>query len=285
MKPFAELNYFGFTLLERSQLDRYNRAEQFLIIRAYSGEGWLEVDAEQYEVQHHKIYLLSPGTIHKLLSGKNRLKGFMLHFSIDFIRFGENEFDIDLFNLFTQLDKEPSIALSLQQDESLEKVLHLIREETAAATLNLIIIKSLLHVLLAKLMSYKQSPLLAPSLNKQRVLTFFNLLRMHFIEERNASFYADYLNISTKRLNQILQELTGKTALQLLHWMLVLEAKRFLILGKYSIKQIAHMLGFEDRAYFSHFFKRNTGLAPEYFREKFVKPIFAQQYGEEGKLS
>lgn len=268
--------YFSLENIEEHLTGAYHRNDDFVLLRIYEGEGSLEVDSDFYPFQHNKIYLLGPGTMHRITQQQTPLKGFRLSFSIDFIRFSGNEFDAELFGLFTYLDEEPSILLDDLKNESLEKIFSLIHEEADAVPVNLIIIKSLLHVLLAKLINFKQSPLIEPSLNKKRVLDFLHLVQSHYATERRVEFYASCLNICTKRLNQILQKSIGKTATQLLHMVLVLEAKRYLIQGKYSVKEVAHILGFEDRAYFSRFFKRNTGISPEYFKEKFIAPIFPE---------
>lgn len=276
MNRIPAQHHFGFKNLETRDKGSYLNAEHFLLIKISGGKGWLEADAELFALAQDKLYLLNPGTLYKLTDDKPLLKGFIIYFTIDFVRFGEGEFDIDLLRLFSQPDREPSIQLQPLQLQSLERVLNLFREELAEKPMNLMIVKALLHLLLAKLMTYQHSSLLRPSINKQRILDFFNLLQVHYLQERNAGFYADKLHISTKRLNQVLQEATGKTAMQLLHYMLVLEAKRYLVLGKYSVKEIAHLLGFEDRSYFSLFFKRNTGLAPELFKKKLSAALFAK---------
>jgi len=48
---------------------------------------------------------------------------------------------------------------------------------------------------------------------------------------------------------------------------LIVEAKRELYTKDLSVKEIAFKLGFEDPAYFSRFFKKETSRSPKEFAE------------------
>jgi len=48
---------------------------------------------------------------------------------------------------------------------------------------------------------------------------------------------------------------------------LIIEAKRELYTKELSIKEIAFKLGFEDSAYFSRFFKKETSHSPKEYVE------------------
>ncbi len=52
---------------------------------------------------------------------------------------------------------------------------------------------------------------------------------------------------------------------------LILEAKREIAYGKKSLKQISFELGFSDQAYFSRFFKVQTGIMPLEFRGRIFR--------------
>lgn len=47
------------------------------------------------------------------------------------------------------------------------------------------------------------------------------------------------------------------------------EAKRMLIHSKYTIKEIALELGYNDSSYFSRYFKKNTGESPLVFLNRY----------------
>lgn len=108
--------------------------------------------------------------------------------------------------------------------------------------------------------------LVSPGINEKRIYHFVLLLEDHYITEKNADFYATKLNLSAKRLNQILKQKTGKTISQILQERTLNEAKHLLFVGKKSIKEIAYTLGFQDASYFSMFFMKMTKLSPDEFR-------------------
>jgi AraC-like DNA-binding protein len=49
---------------------------------------------------------------------------------------------------------------------------------------------------------------------------------------------------------------------------ILLEAQRYLYHEIKNVKEIAYDLGFDDPAYFTRFFKKHTGFAPQYFKQQ-----------------
>lgn len=115
-------------------------------------------------------------------------------------------------------------------------------------------------------MDTAQQELISPSINEKRIYRFLLLLEDYYDTEKGVDFYADKLNLSAKRLNQILKQKTGKTINQILQERTLTEAKHLLFMGKMSIKEVAFTLGYQDASYFSRFFKKMTKLSPEEFR-------------------
>ncbi|MFC3559513.1 helix-turn-helix domain-containing protein [Pedobacter jamesrossensis] len=82
---------------------------------------------------------------------------------------------------------------------------------------------------------------------------------------------AEMLNISPRYLSDLLKQECGKTALELIHIQLILEAKNRLKRSeRQSVAEIAYSLGFENLPYFSRLFKREAGLSPVQFRKLFL---------------
>lgn len=105
--------------------------------------------------------------------------------------------------------------------------------------------------------------------DRERIERLDALIRAHFREHREAGFYADAIGISTAHLNRILRAATGCSLQQLLNRKLVEEARRDLVFTFLPAQSIALALGFPDPAYFSRFFRRETGMTPgEYRRAK-----------------
>jgi AraC-like DNA-binding protein len=93
------------------------------------------------------------------------------------------------------------------------------------------------------------------------------LVEAGFRRHRPISDYAAELGVTADRLHSICQRALGRSPIQLLHERVVQEAKLRLERSARNIQEISDSLGFRDPTYFSHFFKRKTGLSPAGYRE------------------
>jgi AraC family transcriptional activator of pobA len=100
----------------------------------------------------------------------------------------------------------------------------------------------------------------------RRAGQFQALVDRHFRDERAVAFYADKLGVSETHLNRIVRAAFAQSALGMINQRLVGEAARDLIFTPLPVKQIAEALGFEDPAYFTRFFTKQTGMPPTKFR-------------------
>src|ERR1700749_171785 len=84
----------------------------------------------------------------------------------------------------------------------------------------------------------------------------------------NVSTLASQLNLSSRYLSDMLNQETGKTAIELIHIALVNEAKNRLRLDDQRVSDIAYELGFGDLSYFSRLFKNEKGITPNQFKKQ-----------------
>lgn len=78
--------------------------------------------------------------------------------------------------------------------------------------------------------------------------------------------YADALGITAAHLNLLCRQAAGRSALELIHDRLLLEAKRSLVYTSMSVAEVSYAVGFSDPAYFTRFFKQRVGVGPKSFR-------------------
>lgn len=125
----------------------------------------------------------------------------------------------------------------------------------------------LLEFLLRLLSQYRKSKLNEPGADKQVSARFHSDLKQHFRKHRDVGFYAEQACLSTKHFSAVVKQETGHTAAYWIHHQVVVEAKMLLhIRHDLSVQAIADLLGFEDQATFSRYFRRETGLSPTVFR-------------------
>jgi len=224
------------------------------------------IKEEEKPVAGHWIYLIPPYRVHQLnKAGKN---GILLSFKRDFLDEEDKEFYLDIFKIFNIQGEFSCLPLTRENALELDKIYQLLEEEYKQQSNSFLILKALLKVFLLKLIRIKEHVFTTQDVNQKRVYEFMMLLEENYQLERNADFYAGELGLSAKRLNQILKDKLDKTGMQLIHDRIILEAKRQIIHSENTLKEIAYNLNFTDRSYFSRFFKKQTGQAPEDFQKQ-----------------
>ena len=96
---------------------------------------------------------------------------------------------------------------------------------------------------------------------------FIRLLPRHFAEHHDIPFYADQLHISPVYLSRVVRQVTGRTVVDYINQMLLMEASFLLQTSQLSITQIADHLHFADTPSFSKFFSRLNGMSPKEYRK------------------
>ena len=100
-----------------------------------------------------------------------------------------------------------------------------------------------------------------------RIFHRFNqLIETHYKEHLTLNKYAAKINITEARLNEICRRLAGLPSKRLIMDRLIQEARRLLSFSSISITEIGYELGFKDPAYFARFFRKNTGLTANKYR-------------------
>ena len=70
------------------------------------------------------------------------------------------------------------------------------------------------------------------------------------------------------RLNDTVKRATGVTAGHLIRQRVLTESKRQLVFTSLAIHEIAYDLSFSDPSHFTRFFRQQTGVTPQAFREQ-----------------
>jgi AraC family transcriptional activator of pobA len=105
---------------------------------------------------------------------------------------------------------------------------------------------------------------------------FCRLIEDEYTKHHTVTHYAGQIGLSAAHLNVLCRRAAGRSALELIHQRLLLEAKRNLVYTSMTVNVVSYALGFADPAYFTRFFKRATGLAPKDFRNQ-TKAALGQQ--------
>ena len=99
---------------------------------------------------------------------------------------------------------------------------------------------------------------------------FFDFLRLvpiHFAEHHDVGFYASELCITPRYLSQIVRDISGRTVVDYINQMLLMEASYQLQQTSLPISDIAVHLHFSETASFTRFFTRMKGINPSMYRK------------------
>ena len=96
---------------------------------------------------------------------------------------------------------------------------------------------------------------------------FIKEVQRNYTKERNISFYANELCVTSKYLSQVVHQVSGRFASEWISEFVILEAKALLKSRKYTVQQIADMLHFANQSFFGVYFKRYTGYSPTAYKE------------------
>ncbi len=97
-------------------------------------------------------------------------------------------------------------------------------------------------------------------------IALMRLLNQHFIEHHDIGFYADRLHITPIHLSRIVRQVTGRTVMDYINQMLLMEASWLLQTSNLSIAAISERLHFSDQSSFGRFFTRMKGVNPKRYR-------------------
>lgn len=98
---------------------------------------------------------------------------------------------------------------------------------------------------------------------------FYDLLALHYKENREVRFYARLLCLSPKYFGSLIKKDMGISASQCIAHYVIIQAKALLhYRPDLTIKQISHQLGFDDPMSFSRYFKTSVGISPKKYREQ-----------------
>ena len=95
---------------------------------------------------------------------------------------------------------------------------------------------------------------------------FMMLLEKDYKISRDVNYYAEKMNISSKYLTNIVNQVTGHTPKTIIDQYVILQLKMHLKRSTQSIKEMVWEFHFADVSFFCRYFKKHTGLTPQQIR-------------------
>lgn len=250
-----------------------HRHNFYLTVLFTHGSGTHEIDFVTYTVKPGSLFFLNPGQMHHWdLSGdiggfiffhtqsfydlhftQNRMNGFPFFYSVQ-----------NTSVLYLEESKRLCFSAFFEQIYVENASEYILKSQKIKGLVDLIYIESTrLYIGNTDLNGNRKHPY------SDKFQELEQLVEQYYKEQKSPSWYADTLHISAKHLNRIAQEMVGKTTTDIVLDRVFLEAKRELILHKFSFNAIADDLGYDDYAYFSRLFKKKCGETPSDFVNRY----------------
>ncbi|MBK9196883.1 MAG: helix-turn-helix domain-containing protein [Flavobacteriales bacterium] len=250
--------------LSKTAVHRHDFHELLFIA---TGSGRHMLDLQPHAVTSPCVHLVSPGQVHQLERSAD-MSGMVVMFSPHAL-LGQGQ--AARAELFALADRPSAIALTPSQLEESAAIIHLMQQELALAEPMLDAVEGYLGILLIKCARWSRdlrSGLVELRDSNDPVRRFFDLVERGYLEQRQVGHYAEQLAMSGDHLNELVRERSGRTASSVIQERLLLEAKRLLLHGDMSIKEVGYALNMKDPAYFTRWFSKVAGSAPAAFREE-----------------
>ncbi len=256
-----------------SHFDHLQRYNYYSLIWITDGSGTLKSDFSEHLFEGGNLFAFSPYQPFMFLS--QSIRGVALHFHPDFFCIHKHQSEIACNGvLFNNIYHPPFIQIDAAAAAKLAEVISRIKSEIQAPALaqyELLIAYLKILLINCSRLKTEQQPDAADEtsgLNEPFILqTLKTSIEKNFKQKHAAGDYASELCLSTKALAKITKTHFRKTLTQLISERIIIEAKRELYLTNKAVKEIAYELGYDDEYYFSRFFKVNTNISPQTYRD------------------
>lgn len=249
----------------RLKVQAPHRDDHYMFILQKSGVAVWEVDFELVKLSGPSVCFIAPGQVHRHIN-INKFEGWLVFVDSGLI---QNQCR-DIF--YTHLNARQETPI--KGDNTIFKTVTILAGLLNQGSLplhNALItsVTELLTGLIASgIVKARNMVNLVGSQKHSNVLNFKQLVTQHHRSVKQVKAYAGLLHVTPLYLNEMVKEVTGFTASYWINQEILLEAKRMLYYTSLDIKQIAFELGYDDHAYFSRFFKKNTGMTASEFKSR-----------------
>lgn len=274
-RPIAEPDYnFKLETIQGSSfIDRILFSNDILIIKCISGDATITINAQIHKFRFNSNFLLADNMIFKIQECSEDFAMTILSFSTNFLNI-----------IYPMLEGRiiETMMLSvpdMYSDEDMEMTDMLFRQLCIMATSTehkyrnkMAVNLTICYMLEICEQTYKYVKDLVQDMSDRRTYLidkFFAFCKEDHSHHRNIEHYASRLNITSRYLYKICKESLQMTPKQCLDYIVSGNAKRLLLTSTMTNQQIANELNFPDQATFGQFFKRNVGMSPSEFRNKF----------------
>ncbi|RXK86274.1 AraC family transcriptional regulator [Filimonas effusa] len=251
------------------------RSETLALILVLGGEIHLKANLIEFVATRNNLVFVNPNKIYEFTSISKDFKMLGISFTSDFL--GESGIHLGTPEVleFFSAGFYPCFPLNDTETHSIHSMLSFLSGKLLLQQEQLYLQDVIRHSFLTLLFEaasiyrrFSSNQQVKLTRKEEITLNFLKLVGAHFRTERSVQFYADALFISARHLSQVVKEVSGKTAGEMIEDAVIQEAKVLLLHPGYNISRITQELNFSSASFFSKFFKTRTGLSPSECRTR-----------------
>lgn len=238
------------------------------------GSVLFKIDGQSFKAGRGSLVLVAPGRMVQIEYLKENSNGIGIGITQNLLKNAIVEYS-NLWSLLLEAQKQPHVRI-LPSEARLIENLHAQLLETAhlpERPFKTEMLQSLMQAAIYQIAMIVNSCMEVRPLDNIREFNlyfrFTQSVTQNFRKSRRVDFYADLLCVSPKYLSAAVKTMSGKTANRWIDEYVTVEARNLLRISTNSIRQVSDYLNFPDASFFTKFFKRNTGMTPKEFRERY----------------
>lgn len=258
--------FVEFDLISRS----YNHAESYMMATQFYGQksfitevsvkeamkGSTDIFALSFEGFHQALSL---GDISLVLEEVQKLLGFAsaINPHPDYVRYVAFVILSDIYRQHVSISGDsPEVTFSqLSESKSLNDILDIIKDSLKK--------------------SYENAEIKSLNANVQEAI---KIVYSQYVDDITIGGIAEELHLNAMYLGQIFKKETGKSFSQFLNHYRIQEAQKLLLQSSHNINEIASLVGYTSSGYFYKNFKKECGLSPKEYRDRYLESGMPNQF-------
>ena len=244
------------------------RLKAEIIVLCKKGSVDASINLVDYHVSDNSFLIVLPGSIFQVNKIEGELEIYFAGFSSDFLK-TVNPLK-SLIDLSYTVRHNPVVPLKPEVVDLVEDFFRLaVKTKELFSLENRDVTHPLYYTLVYTLIALYgkrkvNKEILTPA---ERISQDFGQLVLdNYIKEKNVAFYASKLGITPAYLSTIVKQTTGRTCMDIISNMVIMDAKAQLKSTNLPIYQIADALNFNNVSFFGKYFKRYVGISPLDYR-------------------
>lgn len=250
---------------------------EFWLCRIQKGKITVSFEQRKHKLLADSVFVVPEGAQFKVVSSSRDMR-------MEVLVFDESLMNV-VYSLLGAEADFGSLEMVFWSDKTIDEpfnrmlaadydLLRVAIEQPDLVARNKMMTASLVHLLLSlyNASDSPEKPLQSDNSKRSRQLLnhFFELVGENILSgQRTITFYAEKLCVSERYLFKVCKNETGKTPKDLINEFLIGQIKNALLTTEMTHQQIADQFNFPDQSAFGQFFKRQEGMSPSEWRQKY----------------